>query len=71
MTKRTGKFLARALTLVSAIAGSGTTVLSLAGIVPSPVAAAVWIVAFPVLVLGLYLSWMAREGEPDIPFVGY
>jgi hypothetical protein len=71
MTPPVTKSQALAIAVVSALAGITATTLTLAGTLPRHADAAVWVIAFPAFVLGLYLYWMAREGEPDIPFVGY
>ncbi|WAC05981.1 MAG: hypothetical protein OS112_04955 [Methanoregula sp.] len=33
--------------------------------------AAVLVLAFPPLVISLFLWWMAGKGKEDIPFIGY
>ncbi|MCQ8894605.1 MAG: hypothetical protein NQU46_08265 [Methanolinea sp.] len=71
MTPATQKSRALAIAVVSALAGITATALTLAGALPPHADAAVLVIAFPAFVLGLYLYWMAREGEADIPFVGY
>ncbi|HOT02838.1 MAG TPA: hypothetical protein PK069_01495 [Methanolinea sp.] len=65
------KQYALALMLVAAVPAAGTMVLSHQGLIPFWVYAAVLIAGFPLFVLGLGLYWMAREGEADIPFLGY
>ncbi|MBP7119781.1 MAG: hypothetical protein WC502_00845 [Methanolinea sp.] len=62
---------ALALTLVAAGSGVAAMALSMASILPGWAYAAVLVLAFPLFVLGLGLYWMAREGEEDIPFLGY
>ncbi|HOS82289.1 MAG TPA: hypothetical protein PK445_06140 [Methanolinea sp.] len=71
MTPHVKKSQALAVAVVSALAGIAATLLTLAGVLPPHADAAAWVIAFPAFVLGLYLYWMAREGDPDIPFVGY
>ncbi len=65
------KQYALALMLVAAVPGAGANVLNHQGLIPFWAYAAVLIAGFPLFVLGLGLYWMAREGEADIPFLGY
>ena len=58
--------------LVAGLIACGTTfALHWSGWIPVWVFAAIVVLAFPPTVLGLFLWWMADEGEEDIPFIGY
>lgn len=59
------------LTLVAAGIAGLATVLNGLEEFPGWAYAAVLVIAFPLFVLGLGMYWMAREGEEDIPFLGY
>jgi hypothetical protein len=52
---------------------TGLLVTGMMGIalISVPVAEVVLIIAFPLFVVFLGLWWSAREGEEDIPFLGY
>jgi energy-converting hydrogenase A subunit I len=50
---------------------SGLLCAGAAAPVPVPIAEVVLIIAFPLFVVFLGLWWNAREGEEDIPFLGY
>jgi energy-converting hydrogenase A subunit I len=52
---------------------TGLLCVGMAGIalISVPAAEAVLIIAFPLFVVFLGLWWSAREGEEDIPFLGY
>ncbi|HII77113.1 MAG TPA: hypothetical protein HA264_08815 [Methanolinea sp.] len=65
------KQYALALMLVSAVSAAGALALNYWGILPFWAYAAVLIAGFPLFLLGLGLYWMAREGEADMPFLGY
>lgn len=71
MTPRKVRDFALAAAVSAALAGGCAHALVLSGVLPHPVEVAAWVAAFPVLVLGLFLAWMAPRGDPDIPFVGY
>jgi hypothetical protein len=60
-----------ALTLIAAGSGIAASALNMMHILPDWACAGVLVTAFPLFVLGLGLYWMAREGEADIPFLGY
>lgn len=59
------------LTLVAAGIAGTAVLLNMLEVLPGWAYAAVLVIAFPLFVLGLGLYWMAREGEEDIPFLGY
>lgn len=65
------KEYALALTLVAAGSGIAAMALTMGKILPGWAYMGVLVIAFPLFVLGLGLYWMAREGEADIPFLGY
>jgi thiamine transporter ThiT len=67
MKKKTAFRLMVTVVVVSAIA----MILSFAGTIPEWLYLAVLVAGFPVFVLSLGLWWMAREGDADIPFMGY
>ena len=46
-------------------------ILSETGTIPEWLYLAVLVAGFPLFVLSLGLWWMAREGDADIPFMGY
>jgi hypothetical protein len=50
------------------VAGSA---LEFGGIIPLWVYEVLLVALFPIFVICLGLWWMAREHEPDIPFLGY
>ena len=56
--------------MVAVIAGLAL-VLSSLGMIPEWLYLAVLVAGFPLFVLFLGLWWMAREGDADIPFMGY
>lgn len=59
------------LTLVAAGFAGAAVLLNMMELLPGWGYAAVLVIAFPLFVLSLGLYWMAREGEEDIPFLGY
>jgi len=65
------KQYALALTVIAAVSGIGAMALSQWNLLPAWAYAGVLVIGFPLFVLGLGLYWMAREGEADIPFLGY
>jgi hypothetical protein len=67
MKKKTAFWL---MVTVAVIAGFAL-ILSAAGTIPDWLYLAVLVADFPLFVLFLGLWWMAREGDADIPFMGY
>jgi hypothetical protein len=65
------KTTAAAMVWISAGVGIAAWLLSLEGVIPLWVYEAVLVADVPLFVLSLGLWWMARENEPDIPFIGY
>jgi hypothetical protein len=65
------KTTAAAMVWISAGVGIATWLLWLEEIIPLWVFEAVLVAGLPIFVLSLGLWWMARENEPDIPFIGY
>lgn len=65
------KEYALGLTVVAAASALAAMLLSWLALIPVWAYACVLVVTFPLFVLGLGLYWMAREGESDIPFLGY
>ena len=65
------KQYALALALVAAGSGIAGMALNMVHTLPDWAYMGVLVIAFPLFVLGLGLYWMAREGEADIPFLGY
>jgi hypothetical protein len=65
------KTTAAAMVWISAGVGTAAWLLLLWGIIPLWVYEAVLVADVPIFVLSLGLWWMARENEPDIPFIGY
>jgi hypothetical protein len=63
--------IAAAIVWISAGAGIAAWLLSLEAVIPLWVYEAVLVADVPLFVLSLGLWWMARENEPDIPFIGY
>ncbi|NTV00738.1 MAG: hypothetical protein HGA55_06435 [Methanoregulaceae archaeon] len=59
------------LALVSGLLIIAGLPLNLGGVISLMVYQALLVLLFPVFVLSLGLWWMAREHEPDIPFLGY
>jgi hypothetical protein len=59
------------IAMAGASAGIAAGIMSMLGILPLWMDAAVLVLSFPVFVIGLYLWWMAKEGREDIPFIGY
>jgi len=53
------------------IISAGVGILHMSGFVPLWIYAAVLVLMFPVIIIGLCLWWMAKEGTEDIPFIGY
>jgi hypothetical protein len=53
------------------IISAGVGILHMSGFVPLWAYAAVLVLMFPVIIIGLCLWWMAQEGKEDIPFIGY
>ena len=62
---------AAAMVWISAGVGIALALLSLEAIIPLWAYEAVLVADVPLFVLSLGLWWMAREKEPDIPFIGY
>ena len=60
----------RLMVTVAGIAGLAL-ILSETGTIPEWLYLAVLVAGFPLFVLFLGLWWMAREGDADIPFMGY
>jgi len=67
MKKKTAFWL---MVTVAVIAGLAL-ILSETGTIPEWLYLAVLVAGFPLFVLFLGLWWMAREGDADIPFMGY
>ncbi len=65
------KRIAGKLVAAGMIAGGTAFALNWYGWIPLWVFAAVVVLAFPPVVIALFLWWMADEGEEDIPFIGY
>ncbi|MBP1929253.1 hypothetical protein J2741_001800 [Methanolinea mesophila] len=65
------KTTAAAMVWISAGTAFAAWILSFLEIIPLWVYEAVLVAAVPLFVLSLGLWWMARENEPDIPFIGY
>jgi hypothetical protein len=59
------------LVVMGVLACSTAFAVHWSGWIPVWVFAAIVVLAFPPTVLGLFLWWMADEGEEDIPFIGY
>ena len=53
------------------IISAGVGILHMAGSVPLWTYAAVLVLMFPVIIIGICLWWMAKGGKEDIPFIGY
>jgi hypothetical protein len=53
------------------IISAGVGILHLSGFVPLWAYAAVLVLMFPVISIGICLWWMAKGGMEDIPFIGY
>ena len=62
---------AAALVWISVGVGIACSLLSLGAIIPLWAYEAVLVADVPLFVLSLGLWWMAKENEPDIPFIGY
>ena len=67
MKKKTAFWLMVMVAVVAVLA----LLLSSAGTIPEWLYLAVLVAGFPLFVLFLGLWWMAREGDEDIPFMGY
>jgi hypothetical protein len=67
MKKKTAFWL---MVTVAVIAGLAL-ILSETGTIQEWLYLAVLVAGFPLFVLFLGLWWMAREGDADIPFMGY
>jgi hypothetical protein len=65
------KTTAAAMVWISAGVGIAAWLLSLEEVIPLWAYEAVLVADAPLFVLSLGLWWMARENEPDIPFIGY
>ena len=65
------KTTAAAMVWISAGVGFTAWILSFLGIIPLWAYEAVLVADVPLFILSLGLWWMARENEPDIPFIGY
>jgi len=59
------------LMLAAGVAGVVAIALWVLDLIPLWLYEAVLVIDFPLFVLFLGLWWMAREGEADIPFLGY
>ncbi|NYT06880.1 MAG: hypothetical protein GKC05_01295 [Methanomicrobiales archaeon] len=59
------------LMVVVAVVSGLALVLARAGTIPEWLYLAVLVAGFPLFVVFLGLWWMAREGDADIPFMGY
>ena len=57
--------------LLSGFAGIAATALWALRLMPLLYYEAILVVAFPLFVLSTGLWWMARQRDPDIPFLGY
>jgi hypothetical protein len=69
MAKRKEKL--RVLALVTGALLVVGFLLRQSGIIPLVGYEAMIVVCFPVFVISVFLWWMAREHEADIPFIGY
>lgn len=67
MKKKTAFWM---MIMVAVVAGLAL-VLSFIGTIPEWLYLAVLVAGFPLFVIFLGLWWMAREGDADIPFMGY
>lgn len=67
MKKNTAFWLMVTVAVVAGLA----LILTMAGTIPQWLYLAVLVAGFPLFVLFLGLWWMAREGDADIPFMGY
>ncbi|NYT16575.1 MAG: hypothetical protein GKC06_01000 [Methanomicrobiales archaeon] len=67
MKKKTAFWLMVTVAVIAVLA----LILSETGTIPEWLYLAVLVAGFPLFVLFLGLWWMAREGDADIPFMGY
>jgi hypothetical protein len=59
------------IVMASALFNAAAWLALLAGFIPTWLAEAVFVIAFPIFVLFLGLWWQASEGDEDVPFIGY
>ncbi|MCG7854811.1 MAG: hypothetical protein MIO88_03040 [Methanoregulaceae archaeon] len=67
MKKKTAFWLMVTVAVIAVLA----LILSETGTIPEWFYLAVLVAGFPLFILFLGLWWMAREGDADIPFMGY
>jgi len=67
MKKKTAFWLMVTVAVITGLA----LILSETGTIPEWLYLSVLVAGFPLFVLFLGLWWMAREGDADIPFMGY
>ena len=67
MKKKTAFWLMVTVAVIAVLA----LILWETGTIPEWLYLAVLVAGFPLFVLFLGLWWMAREGDADIPFMGY
>jgi uncharacterized membrane protein YfbV (UPF0208 family) len=67
MKKKTAFWLMVTVAVIAVLA----LIFSETGTIPEWLYLAVLVAGFPLFVLFLGLWWMAREGDADIPFMGY
>ncbi|WP_319642031.1 hypothetical protein [Methanovulcanius yangii] len=59
------------MTIAAFIVAIGAWAAGLVGIISQGIEAALLVVSFPVLCVGMMLWWTLGKGEDDLPFMGY
>ncbi|MBT8507357.1 hypothetical protein AZH53_02790 [Methanomicrobiaceae archaeon CYW5] len=65
------KWKVQTMTIAAFIVAIGAWAAGLVGIISQGIEAALLVVSFPVLCVGMMLWWTLGKGEDDLPFMGY
>ena len=65
------KWKVQTMTIAAFIVVIGAWAAGLVGMIGQGVVAALLIISFPVLCVGMMLWWTLGQGEDDLPFMGY